>query len=284
MQRHEGFFEGHGGLTLFFQTWQHPQSRGTIIITHGQGEHSECYNRVIDALKDDGWSFWAWDLRGHGRSEGKRGYAAEFEDYVVDYRIFLRQALASPEVKSKPVVLLSHSMGGLIQLKTLIENPNIPATAQVCSSPLLGIAKEVPGWKSSGAKILNSIYPQMTLWNELRNSDVTRDPDVIREFEQDVLRHTRISSGVFLGFQPAFEYVLARGGQIKLPSLFQIPEADPVVSSQKTQEFFKTLGSTLKFLKVYGDGARHEIYNDLHREIVLKDLKDFLHPYLEARP
>lgn len=284
MQRHEGFFEGQGGLTLFYQTWQHPHSRGTVIITHGQGEHSECYARVVDALKEDGWSFWAWDLRGHGRSEGKRGYAAEFEDYVADFRIFLRQALATPEVKAKPVVLLSHSMGGLIQLKTLIENPQIPAVAQVCSSPLLGIAKEVPAWKSSGAKILNAVYPQMTLWNELRNTDVTRDPDVIREFEQDVLRHTRISSGVFLGFQPAFDFVRARGNLLKMPSLFQIPEDDLVVSSPATQEFFQTVGSNLKFLKVYGEGTRHEIYNDLHREKAFKDLKDFLRPYLEARP
>lgn len=275
-RRHEGFLQGHDHTQLFFQVWENPEATGTIIIHPGQGEHSECYNRVVEAVKDHRWSVWCLDARGHGRSDGKRGYAANFEDYVRDYKIFLRKVLADSRVTGKPVVLLSHSMGGLIQLKTLIDEPDVKVTAQVCSAPLLGLALPVPPWKSNAAQLMNRIYPKITMWNEIRNEQLTRDLDIIREFEHDVLRHDSISPGVFLGFQPAWEYVRQNAAQIKTPALFQLPEKDPVVSTEASLDVFAQLGTSAKELKVYGDGARHEMYNDIHRQTVFKDLNDYL--------
>lgn len=283
-RRHEGFLKGHGGVTLFFQIWESPKAEGTVVISHGQAEHSECYQRLVDAFAAEGrWNFWCWDLRGHGRSEGKRGYASSFEDYVLDARAFYRQALNDDRVKGKPVVLLGHSMGAAIQLKTLIEKPGMEVDAQVCSAPFLGLSMPVPAWKIKAATVLNVVAPKTTMWNEIRNEQLTRDPDVIREFEQDVLRHDRISPGVFLGFQPAFDFIRERAGGIQIPTLFQLPERDPVVSTPVGLEVFEKLGSPWKELKVYGDGARHEMYNDVHRAAVFADLKTFLDAVLAKR-
>ncbi len=282
-RRHEGFFEGHDGISLFFQVWENPKARGTILITHGQGEHSECYHRVVDFFKNSEWSFFAWDLRGHGRSEGKRGYASHFEDYVADYQIFLELALKDHRVAGKPAVLMSHSMGGLIQLKTLAHH-SFPVKAQTCSAPFLGLAFQPPGWKDTGAGLLNRIYPQITMWNEIKHTQLTQDAEVIKEYEQDVLRHDRISPGVYLGFQPAFEDVMAHATSLTIPSLFQLPEKDPVVSTPTAQAFFEKLGSPLKQLHLYGNDARHEIFNDLGRIQALTDLKNFVDPFLEDRP
>ncbi|MBX3040809.1 MAG: lysophospholipase [Bdellovibrionaceae bacterium] len=282
-RRHEGFFEGHDGISLFFQVWENPAAKGTILITHGQGEHSECYHRVVDFFKDGQWNFFAWDMRGHGRSEGKRGYAANFEDYVFDYRIFLDLILKDKRVAGRPLVLMSHSMGGLVQLKTLAHQ-SLPIVAQTCSAPFLGLAFTPPGWKDTGARFLNRIYPEITMWNEIKHTQLTRDPEVIREYEQDVLRHDRISPGVYLGFQPAFDDVAHHASSIQVPTLMQLPEEDPVVSTPTSRTFFERLGAKDKELRVYGNGARHEIFNDLERQQAMTDLKNFVDPYLEARP
>lgn len=281
--RHEGFFAGHGGTTLFFQVWEHADARGTVIITHGQGEHSDSYARVVEALRSSHVNIWAWDLRGHGRSEGKRGYASSFEDYVLDARLFYRQTLEDKRVAGKPVVLLGHSMGALVQLKALIDFPELRADAQVCSAPLLGVAIPVPAWKETAAGWLNGILPQITLWNEIRNDQLTRDPDVVREFEQDVLRHGRISAGVFLGFAPAFEAVREGAPKLKLPTLFQLAEEDPVISTPAALGVFEKIGAARKELKTYGDGARHEMYNDLHRAVVLADLRAFVESVVDRK-
>lgn len=274
-QRHEGFTKARDGHSLFFQTWEKPNARGSILITHGQGEHSECYHRFVEAFAGDEWNFWAWDMRGHGRSEGKRGYAADFSDYVADYRLILKNFMDRTEGNG-PRALVSHSMGGLVQLQTLIEDKPQGIAGQICSAPLLGVAVPVPAWKQQGAQIMNRLYPQITLWNEIRNEHLTRDPDVIREFEADVLRHNRISPGVYLGFLQAAESVKTRAFEINVPTLFQLPEQDPVVHTPTGRAFFENLGSARKELRVYGEGARHEMYNDVHRAQVFADARAFL--------
>jgi alpha-beta hydrolase superfamily lysophospholipase len=283
-KQREGFLPAEDGTKLFFQVWENPKAKGTIIISPGHGEHSDSYVRVVNALKDDRWTIFCFDQRGHGRSDGKRGYAVDFEVYCRDYFYTTEKVLNELKNTSGPTVLLSHSMGGLIQLKTLIDHPELKVEAQVCSAPLMGVAVVVPAWKTKGAEMINKWMPTLTLSTEITNEMVTRDPDVIRELEQDVLRHDRMSPGVYLGIQDAMVRVMERASEITIPTLMQIAEDDPVVSSAADKELFERLGSPKKKLLVYGEGARHEIYNDIMRETVFKDLKEFLNSVLEGTP
>lgn len=278
-KRSEGYFNGHHNLKNFFQTWEKENSTGSIIFTHGQGEHSESYHRLVDFFHDDQWNFFGMDLRGHGRSEGKRGYAEHFNDYSRDYEIFLKH-LFSSKIKSGPVVLLAHSMGGMIQLKFLSESYSVTQypliKAQVCSNPLLGFSVSVPRLKEIGAELLAKFLPQVTLWNELTNKMLTRDQAVIKEFESDVLRHDVISPQVYFGMKENMSFLFDRASRITLPTLFQVAEHDPVVSSAAVKDYFERLGSSQKRILVYGDEARHEIYNDIIRNQVYQDLKKYL--------
>lgn len=276
----EGHFSGYKGANLFFQRWENPRARGTLIITHGHGEHSDSYLRVVEALKNEAWTVYAWDMRGHGRSEGIRGYAESFDDYCKDYYEFLKVVLAEPAVKKGPVVFLCHSMGGLVQLKTLLQHPEIKPDAVVFSSPLVGIGVQVPTFKRVGAEWLRKLLPTVTLSNEVTNEDVTRDPEIIRELEQDPYRHDRISAGVYLGFLESFPIVFNSARDWKLKTLLQISDKDPVVSSSEALRLFEKFSSPHKEIKIYKD-AKHEIYNDIVREQVFADLRNFLNQVLE---
>ncbi|MEK2646520.1 alpha/beta hydrolase [Bdellovibrio sp. BCCA] len=281
-KRSEGFFKGYQDINLFFQLWENPEAQGTIIITHGHGEHSESYSRLVQAFENDKWSFYAWDLRGHGRSEGRRGYVAEFDDYCRDYKIFLDMVMKEEKVRKGPVILFCHSMGALIELKTLLRNSDIDYTGMIVSSPLLGLSVPVPLYKSKAATIFNKILPQITMGNELKNEMLTRDPDVIREFEQDALRHTRVSPGAFLGFLDSFEFVRPRASHITKPALFIIAENDEVVSSSEAKAFYDKLGSAQKEIYIYPN-AKHELINDIIRNTVFADIKKFLDGFLESK-
>lgn len=274
-KRSEGFFRGYQDINLFFQLWENPEARGTVIITHGHGEHSESYSRLIKAFENDNWTFYGWDLRGHGRSEGRRGFAQEFDDYCKDYQIFLEKILQIEQVKTGPVVLLCHSMGALIQTKTLLRNPDLKCAAIIVSSPLFGLSLPVPIYKSKGALFLNSLLPQITMGNELSNDMLTRDLDVIREFEQDALRHTRMSPGVFLGILESLDFVHPRAHELKKKSLFILAENDPIISTQEAKKFFEKMGSKQKEIFIYPD-AKHELINDIIRTTVFADIKKFL--------
>ncbi|MBY0553848.1 lysophospholipase [bacterium] len=275
--RSETFFTGYDGTKLFLQKWIAQNAKGTILITHGQAEHSDCYQRLVNALDGQGWNFIAWDMRGHGKSEGLRGYAKDFDEYVLDYKIFLEKALELFEVHGKPVVLLAHSMGGLVQTCALAEKKVLSTNiaGQILSSPMFGVAIEVPEWKDKGAGFINSILPKVTLSNEIKNEQLTRDLDVIREYEQDTYRHGRISAGAYLGFKREFPRVVSKAADIHIPTLMHISDKDPVVSSEAALKFFDGLASTNKSLKIV-EGGKHELYNDTVRVEVFKVVIDYL--------
>lgn len=281
--RSEGFFKAYDDTRLFFQIWANPQAKGTIIINHGQGEHSDSYQRLVDYFKNDSWTFYAWDMRGHGRSDGKRGFVEKFDDYCHDYESFVEKVLADQKRPAGPVILLCHSMGGLVQLKSLVKNPSwiSKIAGQVLSAPLLGLALPVPKFKSEGARLLNQILPTVTLYNEIKNEMLTRDLDVIREFEQDSLRHNRISSGAFLGILSTYNEVQTQAAKISMPTLLVVAEIDPIVSTPAARTFYTHLASTRKEIYVYPN-AKHELINDTVRSTVFQDIKKYLDSFLGA--
>ena len=281
-QRSELFFTGHNGAKLFMQKWSAQNAVGTILITHGHGEHSDCYHRLISEFDSTQWNFIGWDLRGHGKSAGARGYAVDFSEYIQDYDIFIKNCLGFSDVNTKPVILLGHSMGGLIQTSALIDKkypqtyPNIKA--QVLSSPLFGVAFEVPKWKDQGANFINSFLPKLTLGNDVNNEQLTRDPAVIREYESDTYRHHRMSPGVYLGMKREFLTVLEQASKITLPTYMHISDHDPVVSSQAALKMFDGFSSEKKGLNIV-QGGKHELYNDTIRKDVIADVIHFAEQY-----
>lgn len=272
-QRNEAYFKGYKNESLFFQSWEKKNPEMNIIITHGMGEHSESYVRLINHFVDANITFIAWDLRGHGRSNGKRGYLENFNDYIYDMEIFLSEVFKTYTFNA-PVLLLGHSLGGLIQTKFLLNNPKkFDIKAQVLSAPLFGFSLPVPAIKDTAARFLNATFPKVTLGNEIDSDMLTRDPAVVAEYEKDNLRHTLISSGIYLGMKESFDFIMSRAAEITLPTFMQISDNDPVVSTAKAKEFFELISSVNKRIVVYGDGARHENYNDIHRKIVFQDLE-----------
>lgn len=282
MKRSESFFRGYDQTKLYLQKWDADQSCGTILINHGQAEHSDCYNRLINGFQKSeqgkNWSFIGWDMRGHGKSEGVRGYAKDFDEYVLDYHLFLDECLRIDSVKGKPVMLLGHSMGGLVQSCALREKKYDNFKAQVLSSPMFGISQPIPAWKESGSELLNTFLPKVTLGNEITNEQLTRDPEVIKDYEQDTYRHNKISAGVFLGFKREFDKIVSTAGNLTLPTLIHISDDDPVVSTSQTQLFFENLAATDKTLKIF-NGGKHELYNDICRDEVYNLVINFFNEH-----
>jgi alpha-beta hydrolase superfamily lysophospholipase len=218
-------------------------------------------------------------MYGHGKSQGKRGTVPDFEVFVEDQAAFLE--LSKQHNPSKgPVFTLGHSLGALVLTKCLLMNKNISPTAVVLSAPFFGLGLKVPLIKDLAALALGKIFPSVTLGNEIPDSSLTRDPEVLEEYSKDMFRHHRISPTVYLGSLAAHRYVQTRASEFRHNLLMQIPEIDPVVSSAESIRFFENSGSENKTLKVYPD-RKHEIYNDLERELVFKDLRNFLSEFLK---
>lgn len=282
-KRFEGSFHSFDSTRIFYQGWKPlTTTRATVIVSHGHGEHSESYHRVFSHFENKGYEFWAWDMRGHGRSEGLQGYAKSFQDYIQDQGLFWDLILEKVNQKN-PVFLLAHSMGGLIQLSSLLYRKQNAFKAQVVSAPMMGVAVDVPAVKKYGAEILERFLPKITLGNELTNDMLTRDPEIMREFDRDPLRHGKLSAGVYLGSIRQMEIVMAKAPEFTIPTLFQCPEKDPVCSTEATRKLSEAMSSSPHKLLIYGDGARHEMYNDINRNEVYKDMENYLESHLSGK-
>jgi alpha-beta hydrolase superfamily lysophospholipase len=261
---------------LFYQSWTTAQGSGTLVVTHGIGEHSENYSKTAENLAGLGWNVIAWDLRGHGRSEGKRGHVDRFTDYADDLGALLLH-LEKSGTLNQPFALVGHSMGGLVTLDHLLrKSAGTPEARAVClSSPLLGISVKVPPAKDFAARMMFRVWPSLTLFNEINHEDLTRDPEHRLTYAKDILRHEKISPSLYLGMFETMAAVNASGPRIRTPILIQAAGDERIVSLPAIKDFFPTIASPVKKLLVYEE-SYHEIFNDLDREKTFKDLNEFL--------
>ena len=275
-KRSEGFFEGYQDAKLFFQVWDPPAAaNGLLVITHGHGEHSEAYHRLIKALEPLGYRILAWDLRGHGRSSGQRGYVASFLDYVRDFEAFHNQVVLKQKDEFPEPVFFAHSMGALVQLKALSSMMNGTQRTQILTSPFLGLALEVPQAKQIAAKFLQTLLPRVTLHNEINPVDLSRDLDVQNEYSRDFLRHRKISSAAYLGALESAESVLVKPDIWQGRMLILLAEQDPVVNTRVNLQFVEGLRRAQKTHHVF-ERRKHELVNDLGREEVFEKIRAFL--------
>jgi alpha-beta hydrolase superfamily lysophospholipase len=278
-QRFEGHFQGYDECELFFQTWTPDSVRGTLVLTHGMAEHSECYHPVAKVLVEDGWQVYAWDLRGHGRSEGKRGYVADFSEYVKDFDRFLQMINQQAKPKTAPV-LLAHSMGALVTLRYL-QSYDCKYSALVLSSPCVGLSIPVPKFKEGLAKIAYRWMPSLTLHNEIQYSDLTHLQEMQESYRRDTLRHDKISPGLFLTMTENFPLAIAQADKIQNPVLELIAGDDRLVSTAAAKELYDGFTNKKNQLILYPESF-HEIFNDLERDKAFADIKKFINPYLGA--
>ena len=149
------------GIDLRTRTWlAHGAGppRAVVLIVHGFGEHSGRYEHVGDALADAGYRVESYDLRGFGASEGRRTWVDAWSTVHDDLEG--RLAAAREVADGRPVVLMAHSLGGLIALGYVID-PRPKPDLLVVSAP--GLEDGLPAWKKRLALLLDRVAPGLRI-------------------------------------------------------------------------------------------------------------------------
>jgi alpha-beta hydrolase superfamily lysophospholipase len=137
----EWTYDGVGG-PLVARSWSGSgEPTHIVVIAHGYGEHVGRYEHVAAALTGAGAVVYAVDHTGHGKSSGERVGIRDFEDVVTDLHALDEQARR--DHPGLPVVLLGHSMGGLIAAR-YAQRYGDTLTALVLSSPVIGRWRQPP--------------------------------------------------------------------------------------------------------------------------------------------
>jgi acylglycerol lipase len=231
--------------------------KGVIAHVHGMGEHSRRYDHLTAYWEDQGYASAGFDLRGHGRSGGKRGHTPSYDLLMEDIAIFLdRVANTFPGL---PLILYGHSLGGNLVLNYVIRRQ--PAIDRVVSSaPYLRLAFKPPAWKVRLAEVLKRIVPAMSLGTGLDIRALSRDAAVISRYEADPLVHAMITMSFFTHVHAAAEASIGRASELTIPALVMHGSAD-TITSPTGSEAFAAASSGRALLKVW-EGCFHEIHNE----------------------
>ena len=272
-RRGEGALRTTGGRKLRYRTWESPSPRAALIVIHGLAEHSGRYEALGRDLCESGISVYALDLRGHGRSDGQRGHARSFGVLLQDVDRFRREVLGLVDAGT-PLFVLGHSMGGLIALRYMEEYSDAFAGA-IIVSPWLATAVQVPRWKITLANPLAKLAPALPFRAGVNPEHLSRDPRVVRAYEEDPLVHDRITPRLFTELSTAMALAFVRSDRIRRPLLFLLAGADRIVNTERTLAFARALTRPDVETRVYA-GHFHEVLNEPGADTVRHDLRAWL--------
>lgn len=263
------------GMTLQGRVWASERPRGLVAVVHGLGEHSGRYAALAADLVAARFTVVALDLPGHGRSPGSRGDIPSWtmvRDQVIP-AMFTTLASLPGQPTDLPRVLLGHSMGAVMALDFAIARPR-EILGVVSSAAGLRTALP-PWWKAALANVARVAAPATGFPHGLDESGMSRDAEVRRLRQSDPLMHDRISPRLYAAFTEAQQRILREARRLAVPALLLHGSADRVTDPKGSLEFNGAAPHGMARLITYSE-AFHELFNDLSRDHVVRDLKGWL--------
>lgn len=231
-----------------------------VCVIHGIGEHMGRYQRITDYLNSDGIAVMGMDLRGHGKSPGRRGDCAPRSEVLqdIDYLI----GLAKKEYPDVPLILYGHSLGGNIALDyrhrgTLNEIPD----AYIISAPWIRLCRSFPEPVVKIMKIASAVVPHMVMGSAV-NEEILGNLEYVRPYNKDPLVHTRISmkcayEGFTIGRALENNTLETIGEGVSKPMLLMHGDADMICSVEGTRKVAEY--ENCRYIE--WEGLYHEIHN-----------------------
>lgn len=273
----EDRFPGAGGLQIFFRAW-FPDTlpRAAVVIAHGFNSHGGYYADVARHLAEKELAVYAIDHRGHGNSEGERFFVRDFSEYVDDVGTLIQ--LVKTRHPGLPVVLLGHSVGGVIACLYAFEHQDELAGL---ISESFAFRLHAPHVAISVMRALGHLAPHRRVL-ALPNEAFSRDPNVVEEMDHDpLIAHEKQPASTMAALARANDRLERELPNLTLPVLILHGTGDKLTRPSGSQFFYEVARSPDKTLKLYA-GYAHDLLHDLDRDRVLADLDEWLLARLPA--
>jgi alpha-beta hydrolase superfamily lysophospholipase len=239
--------------------WPAEDPARVVVLVHGYGEHIGRYEHVAEALRAHGYTVVGPDHVGHGTSEGERVLVEDFEPIVDDVR-----GVVAREAGDLPVVMVGHSMGGLIATR-YAQRHREDLAGLVLSGPAIGLAPVFEAWLAA---------PELPS-DPIDVATLSRDPAVGDAYASDPLVWHGGWKRPTLEAWVAADAAIASGpGFGDLPLLYIHGAQDQLVPVDLARPVVERLAGPDSELHVL-DGARHEVFNELGRDQTIDMVASF---------
>lgn len=261
------------GESLVVHTWPAARQaavKAVVVIVHGLGEHARRYAHVARQLNAWGFDVGALDQHGHGASSGARGGLPTVNRLLEDLALVIDDARRSHP--GLPVVLLGHSLGGLVAASFVAREVRA-VDALVLSSPALDPG--LSGFQKLLVATLSRLAPDLRVGNGLDLKYLSHDPAVAEAYRADPLCHDRIGARLarFLADEGATVQSAAPGWRV--PTLLIYAGDDRLVRPAGSRAFAAAAPASVVATTCY-TAHFHEIFNERDAQSVFDTLERWL--------
>lgn len=233
------------------------KARAQVLVVHGLGEHSGRYAALARRLNDWGFAVRGYDQYGHGLSGGPQGGLSSDMRLLDDLAVVL-DGMRAEMPKNQAIVLLGHSMGGLVAADFVASGLR-HVDALVLSSPALAL--HLTAVQKALMAGLPKLLPNLRVASGLKSRHLSHDPQVVQAYDTDVLQHRRISARLARYMAEGGAHVLAKARNWCVPTLLLWAGQDKLVDPAGSAAFAQQAPANVVQAQCF-ESAYHEIFNE----------------------
>lgn len=243
-----------------------------VLLVHGLAEHLGRYTHIAEFFAERGWRVTALEFRGHGESDGARGHTTSWMKYCEDLQ-------AAMSAVGRPMVMVSHSMGGLVTLWSMQQSLAPQVKAFALSNPLLGLFEQPSPITVFIGKLLAKIAPKMKLpEGEVKTDWLSRDPAIKEAYINDPLVFTDITAGWGASLLKALDEVHAYAPQYTHTVRLMLGGDDRICDPDAGRRFASNFGTqgggTIEVIDY--PQCYHELFNEIEKMEILDATEQWL--------
>ena len=259
------------GIDLFIRDYSLQNSNKVILIIHGLGEHSGRYLKLIQDFNDKNISVFTIDIRGHGKSGGKRGHSPSYKQLMSDIQYFIKHV--TNKISNQKYFLYGHSFGGNLVINYSFQK-NQKINGIIATSPCIKPAIRPSRIKLFMGKLFQKLIPSLRLSSGIKINGISKNLQVIKDYINDPLNHNKVSIQLGLDIVSSGIYALENSQYITVPMLVFHGKNDELTSYSASKKLAENSGSNIKFIGF--NDAYHEIHNEPEKAELLRNIFNWI--------
>jgi alpha-beta hydrolase superfamily lysophospholipase len=245
---------------VYVRRWRAEKPSRVVVLVHGYGEHIGRYEHVAESLVARGSTVVGPDHIGHGRSDGERALIPSFEPIIDDLRAVVQETRGE-----LPLVMIGHSMGGLIATR-YAQRYREDLSGLVLSGPAVGLGPVLEDWLAA---------PQLPS-DPIDVATLSHDPTVGEAYAADPLVWHGGWKRATLQALVEAENNIAEGPSLAgLPLLYIHGQDDTLVPLDRARPVVERVFGPNREMYILAD-TRHEVLNERDKAETITIVADFV--------
>ncbi|OTA19553.1 lysophospholipase L2 [Xenorhabdus beddingii] len=271
----EHYFTTSDSASLFYRYWPQEQAKAekAIIIFHRGHEHSGRIQHVVDELALPDVPMFAWDARGHGKTEGPRGYSPSMGTSIRDVDEFVRFIAAHYAIAMENIVVIGQSVGAVL-VSAWVHDYAPKIRAMILAAPAFDIKLYVP-FAVAGLRLMQKVQGMFFVNSYVKAKFLTHDAARVTSYDNDPLITREIAVNILLELYQTSERVVKDASAITLPTQLVISGSDYVVHHKPQHQFYQRLNTPIKEKHVM-EGFYHDTLGEKDRHLVFDKIRPFI--------